>query len=55
MIVVMRSSTPAGEIERVSKELHRWNITLEKSVVHHKLVISLVGDTAAIEPQQIKK
>lgn len=55
MIVVMRSSTPAGEIERVSKELHSWNIRLEKSVGHHKVVIGLVGDTAALEPQQIQK
>lgn len=55
MIVVMKSGTPAVEIERVSKEICSWNITPEKCVGRHKVVIGLVGDTAALDPQQIQK
>ena len=55
MIVVMKSGTPALEIERVSQEICHWNITPEKCVGHHKVVIGLVGDTAALNTQQIQK
>lgn len=55
MIVVMKSDTPKGEIERVYKELCRWNITPVKSVGHHRVVIGLVGNTVALNPIQIEK
>jgi 3-deoxy-7-phosphoheptulonate synthase len=55
MIVVMKSGTSSGEIERISKEIRSWNITPEKCVGHHKVVIGLVGDTAVLNPQQIQQ
>jgi 3-deoxy-7-phosphoheptulonate synthase len=54
MIVVMKSDSPSAEIERVSQELRRWDITPEKSVGQHKVVIGLVGDTTEIDPRQIQ-
>jgi 3-deoxy-7-phosphoheptulonate synthase len=54
MIVVMKSGTPLAEIERVSQEIRSWDITPEKSVGQHKVVIGLVGDTAEIDPRQIQ-
>ena len=55
MIVVMKSDATAQEIERISQELHSWNITPEKNVGNHKVVIGLVGDTAALNPQRIQQ
>lgn len=55
MIVVMKSGSPEVEIERVTNEVQSWNITAEKIQGKHKLVIGLVGDTAAIDPLQIQK
>lgn len=43
MIVVMKSGTPAEEIERVSQEFCRSNIMTEKIAGRHKVVIGLVG------------
>ncbi len=54
MIVVMKSGTPEVEIERVSKEFRSWNITPEKIPGKQKVVIGLVGDTGALNPQQIQ-
>jgi len=51
----MKSGTTSGEIERISKEIRSWNITPEKCVGHHKVVIGLVGDTAVLNPQQIQQ
>lgn len=55
MIVVMKSGTPEGEIEQICQEIRNWNITPEKIIGKHKGVIGLVGDTAALNPQQIQK
>ncbi|MBR8838435.1 MAG: 3-deoxy-7-phosphoheptulonate synthase [Stigonema ocellatum SAG 48.90 = DSM 106950] len=55
MIVVMKSGTPVIEIERLSQEILRWNIIPEKCVGVHKTVIGLVGDTTALNPQEIQK
>lgn len=38
-----------------NKEFRSWNITPEKIVGHHKVVIGLVGDTAALNSLQIKQ
>ena len=54
MIIVMKSGSSAAEIERVSEEIRRWNITPEKSEGKHKVVIGLVGDTAEIDARQIQ-
>ena len=54
MIIVMKSGTPVGEIERISQEVCRWNLIAEKIVGKHKVVIGLVGDTAVLDPRQIQ-
>jgi 3-deoxy-7-phosphoheptulonate synthase len=54
MIVIMKSGSPAIEIERVSQELCQWDITPEKSIGRHKVAIGLLGDTTEIDPQQIQ-
>jgi 3-deoxy-7-phosphoheptulonate synthase len=54
MIVVMKADSPSAEIEQVSQELRRWNITIETSVGKHKVVIGLIGDTSEIDPQQVQ-
>ena len=55
MIVVMKSGTPALEIERLSHKLDSWNVTTEKIVGKNKTIIGLVGDTVALNPRQIKQ
>jgi 3-deoxy-7-phosphoheptulonate synthase len=54
MIIVMKSGSPSAEIEQVSEQIRRWNITTEKCVGQHKVVIGLVGDTAEIDTRQIQ-
>jgi len=54
MIIVMKSGTPAAEIERISEEIRRWNITPEKCAGQHKMVIGLIGDTSEIDQRQIQ-
>ncbi len=54
MIVVMKFDSSLAEIERVSQELRRWDITPEKLSGKHKVVIGLVGDTAEIDTRQIQ-
>jgi 3-deoxy-7-phosphoheptulonate synthase len=55
MIVVMKIGSPEVEINRVSEELGTWGLTPEKIVGKHKVVIGLVGDTAALDPLQIQE
>lgn len=55
MIVVMKTETPVQEVERLSQEFRSWNLTAETSVGKHKVVIGLIGDTAALEPQQVQQ
>lgn len=43
MIVVMKSDSPSAEVERVSQELCRWDITPEKLEGRHKVMIGFVG------------
>lgn len=55
MIVVMKTGTPVQEIERISQILRRWDLTVEKTVGKHKLVIGLVGDTAALDRRHVQQ
>ncbi|MGB3403501.1 MAG: 3-deoxy-7-phosphoheptulonate synthase [Microcoleaceae cyanobacterium] len=56
MIVVMKVGTPDAEIERVSNDLSStWNVNPEKIVGQHKVVIGLVGETADLDPLQLKE
>jgi 3-deoxy-7-phosphoheptulonate synthase len=55
MIIIMKSNSPSVEIERVMEELRNQNITPEKSVGNCKVVIGLIGDTEAINPEQIQQ
>ncbi len=54
MIVVMKVGSPEMEIERVCQELSTLGLTPEKIVGKHKVVIGLVGDTAALDPLQMQ-
>ncbi|MBF2006410.1 MAG: 3-deoxy-7-phosphoheptulonate synthase [Chlorogloeopsis fritschii C42_A2020_084] len=54
MIIVMGNKSPIEEIQRVSEELSIWDVTLEKSIGKHKVVIGVVGDTEEIDPKQIQ-
>ncbi|ARV62710.1 3-deoxy-7-phosphoheptulonate synthase [Nostocales cyanobacterium HT-58-2] len=55
MIVIIKNSTPADEITRISQELRdTWGVTVEKSIGKHKIILGLVGETATIDPLQIQ-
>ena len=54
MIVVTKPGIPSLEIERICGELRNWNVTPEKSIGTHKIVIGLLGDTAEIDTRQIQ-
>lgn len=54
MIVVI-TQTNAIEVERIIQELNRFPVTTEKVIGKDKIVIGLVGDTTAINPQQIQQ
>ncbi|MGL5831679.1 MAG: 3-deoxy-7-phosphoheptulonate synthase [Waterburya sp.] len=55
MIVIMKPEASVSEIEKVSQELRLWNVIPEKIVGKHKTIIGLVGDTAALNPEQIQQ
>ncbi len=55
MIVVMKTDTPISEIQRIIQELRSWNITPEKIVGKHKVIIGLVGDTATLNSEKIQQ
>lgn len=55
MIVVMKVGTPELEIVRVNEEFSERGLTPEKIVGKHKVVIGLVGETAALDPLQIQE
>ncbi|MGL5943744.1 MAG: 3-deoxy-7-phosphoheptulonate synthase [Waterburya sp.] len=54
MIIVMKPKTPAIEIQRISEEINGWNITAEKSIGKHQVVIGLIGDTTELEPSRVQ-
>ncbi len=55
MIVVMKVGSPEVEIERIGQEFEELGLTPEKIVGKHKVVIGLVGETAALDPLQIQE
>ena len=55
MIVVMKVGSPDLEIQRIEAELRDWGLTPEKIIGKHKIVMGLVGDTASLDPLQIKE
>ena len=55
MIVVMKVGSPEAEVTRISQEFKDWGLTPEKIVGQHKVVVGLVGDTAALDPLQIQE
>ena len=55
MIVVMKVGSPEAEIDRLNQEFKDWGLTPEKIVGKHKVVVGLVGETAALNPEQIQE
>ena len=55
MIVVMKIGSPEAEITRLTEEFSSWNLSSEKIVGKHKVVIGLVGDTVDLDPLQIQE
>jgi 3-deoxy-7-phosphoheptulonate synthase len=55
MIIVMKVGSPQEEIDRVSEEMCSRGLTPEKIVGKHKVVIGLVGETAALDPLQMQE
>lgn len=54
MIIVFKSGAPDAEIQSLDQEMRDWGLTPEKIVGQHKVVIGLVGETAELDPDQIK-
>lgn len=55
MIIVMKVGSPESEITRISEECKNLSLTPEKIVGVSKVVIGLVGDTAAYSKEQIQE
>ncbi|MCC0176176.1 3-deoxy-7-phosphoheptulonate synthase [Waterburya agarophytonicola K14] len=55
MIVVMKVGSPEQEIQRIEAELQEWGLTPEKIIGKHKVVMGLVGETASLDPMQLKE
>lgn len=56
MIVVFKVNTPKEEIESISQTIsNTWQVTVEKSVGRHKVVLGMIGDTAELDPLQIQE
>ncbi|MFE4107565.1 3-deoxy-7-phosphoheptulonate synthase [Almyronema epifaneia] len=55
MIVVLKPGTPNLEIEQLTQEFQSQGLNPEKIVGKHKVVIGLVGDTADLDPLQLRE
>jgi 3-deoxy-7-phosphoheptulonate synthase len=56
MIIVMKAGTPEAEIDRLDEDLRtNWGLIPEKIVGRYKVVMGLVGDTAELEPLQLRE
>ncbi|NJN24406.1 MAG: 3-deoxy-7-phosphoheptulonate synthase [Acaryochloridaceae cyanobacterium RL_2_7] len=54
MIIVLKNGTPESEIERISDEMRDLGLTAEKIVGTHNVVIGLVGETQALDPDHVR-
>lgn len=54
MIIVFKSGAPALEIQTLEQTMRERGLTPEKIVGQHKIVIGLVGETAELDPDQIR-
>ncbi|WP_299411544.1 3-deoxy-7-phosphoheptulonate synthase [Acaryochloris sp. IP29b_bin.148] len=54
MIIVFKNGTPEPEIQSLDQEMRDWGLTPEKIVGQHNVVIGLVGETAALDPDRIR-
>jgi 3-deoxy-7-phosphoheptulonate synthase len=54
MIIVFKSGAPALEIQTLEQTMRERGLTPEKIVGQHKVVIGLVGETAELDPDQIR-
>ena len=56
MIIVMKAGTPEAEIDRLDEDLRTtWGLIPEKIVGRYKVVMGLVGETAELEPLQLRE
>jgi 3-deoxy-7-phosphoheptulonate synthase len=56
MLVVLKSGIPAVEIDHITEEIRSFlDVTIEKSVGKHKIVLGIIGDTATVDPYHIQK
>ena len=56
MIIVMKAGTPEAEIDRLDEDLRtNWGLIPEKIVGRYKVVMGLVGETAELEPMQLRE
>ena len=55
MIVVMKTDTPILEVQKIIQKLESATIKPEKIVGQHQVIIGLVGDTATLDPQQVRQ
>ncbi|AFY54214.1 hypothetical protein Riv7116_1664 [Rivularia sp. PCC 7116] len=55
MIIVLKKTVPITEIERIIQDLKSLKIVSEKIIEKHQVVISLIGDTATMNPQQVQQ
>jgi 3-deoxy-7-phosphoheptulonate synthase len=56
MIIVMKAGTPEAEIDRLDEDLRtNWGLIPEKIVGRYKVVMGLVGETAELEPLQLRE
>ncbi|NJL83078.1 MAG: 3-deoxy-7-phosphoheptulonate synthase [Chloroflexaceae bacterium] len=55
MIVVMKVGSPEAEVTRISEEFRQWGLEPEKIVGKHKVVLGLVGETATLDPLQLRE
>jgi 3-deoxy-7-phosphoheptulonate synthase len=54
MIIVMKSGAPTDEIKRICEEMRDRGFMPEKIVGSHKVVIGLVGETRALDPDAMQ-
>ncbi len=51
----MRAGASTAEIDRLVQELQSWGLSPEKIVGSHKVVLGLVGETAALDMTRLEK